>query len=158
LIHAAFWTETRVTLTSNQTNKAGRRRREGFCALFSSSNKNRAQRSSATCRLEHFLQRSRRFDCTRLLMTAASAIAGLLPILLLRMHGTEIERLLAIVMTGGLKEESKCRYTWKFCPQISPYSCAKAFRSCRPWSCASVLRRTSHWLVRQQTCSTPNCQ
>ncbi len=24
----------RVTLTSNQTNKAGRRRREGFCALF----------------------------------------------------------------------------------------------------------------------------
>jgi heavy metal efflux system protein len=44
-------------------------------------------------------------------MTAASAIAGLLPILLLRMHGTEIERLLAIVMTGGLKEESKCRYT-----------------------------------------------
>jgi cobalt-zinc-cadmium resistance protein CzcA len=35
-------------------------------------------------------------------MTAASAIGGLLPILLLRMHGTEIERPLAIVMTGGL--------------------------------------------------------
>jgi cobalt-zinc-cadmium resistance protein CzcA len=36
------------------------------------------------------------------LMTAATAIGGLLPILLLRMHGTEIERPLAIVMTGGL--------------------------------------------------------
>ena len=36
------------------------------------------------------------------LMTAATAICGLLPILLLRMHGTEIERPLAIVMTGGL--------------------------------------------------------
>ena len=36
------------------------------------------------------------------LMTAATAICGLLPILLLHMHGTEIERPLAIVMTGGL--------------------------------------------------------
>jgi cobalt-zinc-cadmium resistance protein CzcA len=36
------------------------------------------------------------------LMTASTAICGLLPILLLRMHGTEIERPLAIVMTGGL--------------------------------------------------------
>jgi cobalt-zinc-cadmium resistance protein CzcA len=36
------------------------------------------------------------------LMTAATAILGLLPILVLRMHGTEIERPLAIVMTGGL--------------------------------------------------------
>jgi cobalt-zinc-cadmium resistance protein CzcA len=36
------------------------------------------------------------------LMTAATAICGLLPILLLRMHGTEIERPLAIVMAGGL--------------------------------------------------------
>ena len=38
------------------------------------------------------------------LMTASPAICGLLPILLLRMHGTEIERPLAIVivMTGGL--------------------------------------------------------
>lgn len=36
------------------------------------------------------------------LMTAATAICGLLPILVLRMHGTEIERPLAIVMTGGL--------------------------------------------------------
>ena len=35
-------------------------------------------------------------------MTAATAILGLLPILLLRLHGTEIERPLAIVMTGGL--------------------------------------------------------
>jgi hypothetical protein len=36
------------------------------------------------------------------LMTASTAICGLLPILLLRMHGTEIERPLAIVITGGL--------------------------------------------------------
>ncbi|MGC2742640.1 MAG: efflux RND transporter permease subunit [Candidatus Angelobacter sp.] len=35
-------------------------------------------------------------------MTAATAILGLLPILLLRLHGTEIERPLAIVMAGGL--------------------------------------------------------
>lgn len=36
------------------------------------------------------------------IMTAACAILGLLPILLLRLHGTEIERPLAIVMIGGL--------------------------------------------------------
>jgi len=36
------------------------------------------------------------------LMTAATAILGLLPLLILRMHGTEIERPLAIVMIGGL--------------------------------------------------------
>lgn len=36
------------------------------------------------------------------LMTAATAILGLLPILVLDLHGTEIERPLAIVMTGGL--------------------------------------------------------
>jgi len=36
------------------------------------------------------------------IMTAATAILGLLPILVLRIHGTEIERPLAIVMTGGL--------------------------------------------------------
>jgi cobalt-zinc-cadmium resistance protein CzcA len=36
------------------------------------------------------------------IMTAATAILGLLPILILGLHGTEIERPLAIVMTGGL--------------------------------------------------------
>jgi len=36
------------------------------------------------------------------LMTAATAIFGLLPILLFRLRGTEMERPLAIVMTGGL--------------------------------------------------------
>jgi cobalt-zinc-cadmium resistance protein CzcA len=36
------------------------------------------------------------------LMTALTAILGLLPLLVLRMHGTEIERPLAIVMIGGL--------------------------------------------------------
>jgi cobalt-zinc-cadmium resistance protein CzcA len=37
-----------------------------------------------------------------MLMTASTAIFGLLPILLFRLHGTEIERPLAIAMTGGL--------------------------------------------------------
>ena len=36
------------------------------------------------------------------LMTAGAAILGLLPILVLQLHGAEIERPLAIVMTGGL--------------------------------------------------------
>jgi cobalt-zinc-cadmium resistance protein CzcA len=36
------------------------------------------------------------------LMTAATAILGLLPLLVLNLHGTEIERPLAVVMTGGL--------------------------------------------------------
>jgi heavy metal efflux system protein len=35
-------------------------------------------------------------------MTAGTAILGLLPLLVLRLHGTEIERPLAIVMIGGL--------------------------------------------------------
>ena len=36
------------------------------------------------------------------LMTALTAILGLLPLLVLNMPGTEIERPLAIVMIGGL--------------------------------------------------------
>ena len=36
------------------------------------------------------------------LMTASTAILGLLPLLVLHLHGTEIERPLAIVMIGGL--------------------------------------------------------
>jgi len=36
------------------------------------------------------------------LMTAATATLGLLPLLVLRLHGTEVERPLAIVMIGGL--------------------------------------------------------
>jgi cobalt-zinc-cadmium resistance protein CzcA len=36
------------------------------------------------------------------LMTAGCAILGLLPLLVLRLHGTELERPLAIVMVGGL--------------------------------------------------------
>jgi cobalt-zinc-cadmium resistance protein CzcA len=36
------------------------------------------------------------------LMTAGCAILGLLPLLVLRLHGSEIERPLAIVMVGGL--------------------------------------------------------
>ena len=40
------------------------------------------------------------------IMTAATAILGLLPLLVLRLHGTEIERPLAIVMIGGLVTSS----------------------------------------------------
>jgi heavy metal efflux system protein len=36
------------------------------------------------------------------LMTAGTAILGLMPLLVLRLHGTEIERPLAVVMIGGL--------------------------------------------------------
>lgn len=36
------------------------------------------------------------------LMTAGTATLGLLPLLVLRLHGTEIERPLAVVMVGGL--------------------------------------------------------
>lgn len=36
------------------------------------------------------------------IMTALTAILGLLPLLVLRLHGTEIERPLAVVMIGGL--------------------------------------------------------
>ena len=36
------------------------------------------------------------------LLTAATAILGLLPLLVLRLHGTELERPLAVVMIGGL--------------------------------------------------------
>jgi cobalt-zinc-cadmium resistance protein CzcA len=36
------------------------------------------------------------------LMTASCAILGLLPLLVLRLHGTELERPLALVMIGGL--------------------------------------------------------
>jgi cobalt-zinc-cadmium resistance protein CzcA len=36
------------------------------------------------------------------LMTAGTAILGLLPLLVLRLHGTEVERPLAVVMIGGL--------------------------------------------------------
>ena len=35
-------------------------------------------------------------------MTAATAILGLLPLLVLRLHRTGIERPLAVVMVGGL--------------------------------------------------------
>jgi cobalt-zinc-cadmium resistance protein CzcA len=35
-------------------------------------------------------------------MTALTAILGLLPLLVLHLHGTEVERPLAIVMIGGL--------------------------------------------------------
>ena len=35
-------------------------------------------------------------------MTAGTAIRGLLPLLILRLHGTEIERPLAVMMVGGL--------------------------------------------------------
>ncbi|HMJ14753.1 MAG TPA: efflux RND transporter permease subunit, partial [Polyangiaceae bacterium] len=36
------------------------------------------------------------------ILTALTATLGLLPLLVLRLHGTELERPLAIVMIGGL--------------------------------------------------------
>jgi cobalt-zinc-cadmium resistance protein CzcA len=53
------------------------------------------------------------------IMTAATAIFGLLPILVLRLHGTEIERPLAIVMTGGLLTSTV--FTLLVLPTIYPW-------------------------------------
>lgn len=53
------------------------------------------------------------------IMTAATAIFGLLPILVLRLHGTEIERPLAVVMTGGLLTSTL--FTLLVLPTIYPW-------------------------------------
>lgn len=53
------------------------------------------------------------------IMTAATAIFGLLPILVLRLHGTEIERPLAVVMTGGLVTSTL--FTLLVLPTIYPW-------------------------------------
>ena len=45
------------------------------------------------------------------IMTAATAILGLLPLLVLRLHGTEIERPLAVVMIGGLLTSTFLHYS-----------------------------------------------
>ena len=60
------------------------------------------------------------------LMTASTAICGLLPILLLRMHGTEIERPLAIVMTGGLVTSTI--FILLVLPTIYPWFTKRAIR------------------------------
>jgi cobalt-zinc-cadmium resistance protein CzcA len=52
-----------------------------------------------------FVRRSVRRSIGRVrpkLMTASTAILGLLPLVVLQFHGTEVERPLAIVMIGGL--------------------------------------------------------
>ena len=72
------------------------------CRTASCSSRRRA-RSSADGR--PFAEALREASIGRVrpkLMTAATAILGLLPLLVLRLHGTEIERPLAIVMIGGL--------------------------------------------------------
>jgi cobalt-zinc-cadmium resistance protein CzcA len=60
------------------------------------------------------------------LMTASTAICGLLRILLLRMHGTEIERPLAIVMTGGLVTSTI--FILLVLPTIYPWFAGRALR------------------------------
>jgi len=64
------------------------------------------------------------------LMTAATAIFGLLPILLFRLHGTEIERPLAIVMTGGLITSTI--FILLVLPAIYPWFAAKIANDERP--------------------------
>jgi cobalt-zinc-cadmium resistance protein CzcA len=64
------------------------------------------------------------------LMTASTAICGLLPILLLRMHGTEIERPLAIVMTGGLVTSTI--FILLVLPTIYPWFTRRAMRKGGP--------------------------
>jgi len=68
-------------------------------------------------------------------MTAATAILGLLPILALRFHGTEIERPLAVVMTGGLVTSTI--FTLLALPTI--YVLVKGLRSRLPWAAKSGL-------------------
>lgn len=59
------------------------------------------------------------------IMTAATAIFGLLPILLLRLHGTEIERPLAVVMTGGLVTSTL--FTLLVLPVLYPWFARQRF-------------------------------
>lgn len=81
----------------------------GLCGLFGIAVQNGlvlvAQTRSAMAEGKPFETALREASIGRVrpkVMTAATAILGLLPILVLRLHGTEIERPLAIVMTGGL--------------------------------------------------------
>lgn len=81
----------------------------GLCGLFGIAVQNGlvlvAQTRSFLAEGKPFAQAVREASIGRLrpkLMTAATAILGLLPMLVLRLHGTEIERPLAVVMIGGL--------------------------------------------------------
>ena len=81
----------------------------GLIGLFGIAVQNRLVLISQTRRLisegKPFEQALREASIGRMrpkIMTAATAILGLLPLLVLRLHGTEIERPLAIVMVGGL--------------------------------------------------------
>ena len=60
------------------------------------------------------------------IMTASTAIFGLLPLLVLRLHGTEIERPLAIVMIGGLVTSTL--FTLLVLPTIYPWFMRRTMR------------------------------
>ena len=81
----------------------------GLCGLFGIAVQNGlvlvTQTRSIMKEGKHFPEALREASIGRVrpkLMTAATATLGLLPLLILRLHGTEIERPLAIVMIGGL--------------------------------------------------------
>jgi cobalt-zinc-cadmium resistance protein CzcA len=77
------------------------------------------------------------------LMTALCAILGLLPLLVLRLHGTEIERPLAVVMIGGLVTSTL--FTLLVLPTF--YMLAQravelgVLRGRRPDQCAAIVSR-----------------
>jgi Cu/Ag efflux pump CusA len=77
------------------------------------------------------------------IMTAATAILGLLPILALRLHGTEIERPLAIVMTGALITSTV--FTVLALPTfyVSIHKLGKTRRGDAPTPCSSQNARFS---------------
>ncbi len=81
----------------------------GLCGLFGIAVQNGlvlvAQTRSLMAEGRPFPQALREASIGRVrpkIMTAGTAILGLLPMLVLRLHGTEIERPLAVVMIGGL--------------------------------------------------------
>jgi cobalt-zinc-cadmium resistance protein CzcA len=81
----------------------------GLCGLFGIAVQNGlvlvAQTRSLLAEGKPFAEAVREASIGRLrpkLMTAGTAILGLLPMLVLRLHGTEVVRPLAVVMIGGL--------------------------------------------------------
>ena len=74
------------------------------------------------------------------IMTASTAILGLLPLLVLRLHGTEIERPLAIVMVGGLVTSTL--FTLLALPTfyIFVHRAKTSFEGCKSWPTAVEVR------------------
>lgn len=74
------------------------------------------------------------------IMTASTAILGLLPLLVVRLHGTEIERPLAIVMVGGLVT-SRFLLSWRCQRSISSCTGSRgSFEGCKSWPTAPEVR------------------